>query len=87
MVDTVVQFSAPHKLSDYVHRVGRTARAGRKGNAILILAPNECEFIRSLESKRIRYVHLFSKEMWQTEKTITNFVNSFVCFQNCTMRL
>lgn len=54
MVDLVVQFSAPHKLADYVHRVGRTARAGRSGSALLFLAPHEVEFIRMLESKRIR---------------------------------
>lgn len=55
-VDLVVQFSPPHIIADYVHRVGRTARAGRKGEAILFLAPNETEFIRVLEDKRIRYV-------------------------------
>lgn len=54
MVDLVVQFSSPHKIADYVHRVGRTARAGRSGRAILFLCPNEIEFIRTLESKRIR---------------------------------
>lgn len=54
MVDLVVQFSSPHKIVDYVHRVGRTARGGLSGNAVLFLAPNEVEFIRTLESKRIR---------------------------------
>lgn len=54
MVDLVVQFSAPHKIADYVHRVGRTARAGRSGNALLFLGPHEVEFIRMLETKRIR---------------------------------
>lgn len=54
MVDLVVQFSSPHKIVDYVHRVGRTARGGLSGNAVLFLAPNEVEFIRILESKRIR---------------------------------
>lgn len=54
MVDLVVQFSSPHKIADYVHRVGRTARAGRSGRATLFLSPNEVEFIRTLESKRIR---------------------------------
>lgn len=56
-VDLVVQFSSPHKIADYVHRVGRTARAGRSGSAVLFLAPNEVEFIRTLESKRIRWVY------------------------------
>ena len=54
MVDLVVQFSPPQKISDYVHRVGRTARAGRSGRAVLFLAPNESEFIRILENKKIR---------------------------------
>lgn len=54
MVDLVVQFSAPHKIADYVHRVGRTARAGRSGSALLFLSPNEIEFIRAMEEKRIR---------------------------------
>lgn len=54
MVDLVVQYSPPHQIADYVHRVGRTARAGRTGSAVLFLAPNETDFIRSLEEKRIR---------------------------------
>lgn len=54
MVDLVVQFSPPQKISDYVHRVGRTARAGRSGRALLFLAPNETDFIRILEDKKIR---------------------------------
>lgn len=54
MVDLVVQYSPPHQIADYVHRVGRTARAGRTGSAVLFLAPNETDFIRTLEEKRIR---------------------------------
>lgn len=57
----VVQFSSPHQIADYVHRVGRTARAGRSGSAVLFLAPNEVEFVRTLESKRIRYDDRFTK--------------------------
>lgn len=54
MVDLVIQYSPPHRIADYVHRVGRTARAGRSGRAVLFLAPNETDFIRTLEDKRIR---------------------------------
>lgn len=53
-VDLVVQFSPPQRIADYVHRVGRTARAGRTGRALLFLAPGETEFIRVLEEKKIR---------------------------------
>lgn len=54
MVDLVVQFFPPQRIQDYVHRVGRTARAGRTGRALLFLSPNETDFVRTLEDKRIR---------------------------------
>jgi superfamily II DNA/RNA helicase len=33
-VDLVVNFELPRKIEDYVHRVGRTARKGKRGKAI-----------------------------------------------------
>lgn len=53
-VDLVVQFSPPLSIADYVHRVGRTARGGRSGRALLFLSPEETDFIRFLEDKKIR---------------------------------
>lgn len=57
-VDLVVQYSPPQKTADFVHRVGRTARAGRSGRAVLFLAPSEAMFVRTLEDKRIRLLSL-----------------------------
>ncbi|KAF7408156.1 hypothetical protein HZH66_002693 [Vespula vulgaris] len=53
-VDCVVQYTGPLSARDYVHRIGRTARAGSSGSAIIFLTPPEVEFVRMLESKRIR---------------------------------
>lgn len=53
-VDLVIQYTPPQLLSDFVHRVGRTARAGREGRAILILSSHETDYVRLLEDKRIR---------------------------------
>lgn len=53
-VDTVIQYTGPLSARDYVHRIGRTARAGSAGTAIIFLTPPEIEFIRMLESRRIR---------------------------------
>ncbi|XP_075155695.1 putative ATP-dependent RNA helicase CG8611 [Haematobia irritans] len=53
-IDLVVQYSPPQKTADFVHRVGRTARAGRNGRAVLFLTPSEVQFVRYLENKRIR---------------------------------
>ncbi|HEX5391713.1 MAG TPA: DEAD/DEAH box helicase [Rhodocyclaceae bacterium] len=38
---TVVNYELPHTAEDYVHRIGRTGRAGKKGNAISLVAPEE----------------------------------------------
>lgn len=53
-VDLVVQYHAPQILADYVHRVGRTARAGHTGKAILFIEPAEVNFIKYLAEKQIR---------------------------------
>lgn len=53
-VDTVVQYTGPTSTRDYVHRIGRTARAGSSGSAVIFLTPTEVEFVRTLESRRIR---------------------------------
>ncbi|KAK8825318.1 hypothetical protein WA538_003015, partial [Blastocystis sp. DL] len=37
----VINYDCPNHLEDYVHRVGRTGRAGHKGNAITFITPQE----------------------------------------------
>lgn len=53
-VDCVVQYTGPISARDYVHRIGRTARAGCSGVSTIFLTPPEIEFVRMLESRRIR---------------------------------
>ncbi|XP_011302393.1 probable ATP-dependent RNA helicase CG8611 [Fopius arisanus] len=62
-VDTVVQYTGPLSARDYVHRIGRTARAGTSGNAIIFLTPPEIEFVRALESRRIRIKQVDMKDV------------------------
>jgi len=40
-VHWILQYDPPHEISDYIHRVGRTARAGKPGHALLFLLPSE----------------------------------------------
>jgi ATP-dependent RNA helicase RhlE len=45
----VVNFELPHVPEDYVHRIGRTARAGNSGAAISLVAPDEAPLLRDIE--------------------------------------
>lgn len=45
----VINFEVPHIAENYVHRIGRTARAGREGIAISFCDAEEKSFIRDIE--------------------------------------
>jgi len=48
-VKCIIQYDSPGEASEYVHRVGRTARIGEKGEALLFLQPVEIDYLRDLE--------------------------------------
>ena len=45
----VVNFDIPYDTEAYVHRIGRTGRAGREGSAILFVAPRERRMLQTIE--------------------------------------
>lgn len=45
----VINYDIPHVKSDYIHRIGRTGRAGTKGLAIALISPHEEVALRDLE--------------------------------------
>ncbi|EFN59565.1 hypothetical protein CHLNCDRAFT_56430 [Chlorella variabilis] len=47
-VTDIVQFDPPGEAAEYVHRVGRTARLGHKGDAVLFLLPSERGYVAHL---------------------------------------
>lgn len=48
-VDLVVQFSPPREVDTYVHRSGRTGRAGKKGTSVLLFDPRQARDIVKIE--------------------------------------
>lgn len=52
-VDCIVQYEPPKDPNVFVHRVGRTARMGRKGNAMVFLLPKEDAYVEFLRLRRI----------------------------------
>lgn len=48
-VSHVINFDIPYDTESYVHRIGRTGRAGREGEAILFISPRETRMLKSIE--------------------------------------
>lgn len=45
----VINFEVPHAPEDYVHRIGRTGRAGAIGKAISLVSPEELKLVKEVE--------------------------------------
>ncbi|TMW56845.1 hypothetical protein Poli38472_006855 [Pythium oligandrum] len=50
-VDIVINFDLPRDADDYIHRVGRTARAGRKGQSISLVTQHDIALLQNIEAK------------------------------------
>ncbi len=48
-IQLVINFDVPHDAEDYVHRIGRTARAGRGGQAVTLVSEKEIGKFRLIE--------------------------------------
>jgi ATP-dependent RNA helicase RhlE len=55
-LDHVVNFDVPHTPDDYIHRVGRTARAEATGDAFTFFAPDEAPQVRAIEQATRRTI-------------------------------
>ncbi len=55
-VDLVINYDIPQQTKDYIHRVGRTARAGKSGRAITFVTQYDVENFQKIE-------HLIEKKM------------------------
>ncbi|KIK59805.1 hypothetical protein GYMLUDRAFT_44264 [Collybiopsis luxurians FD-317 M1] len=62
-VDVVINFDIPTHSKDYIHRVGRTARAGRAGKSITLVTQYDVELIQ-----RIEKVIGKKMDLWETDK-------------------
>ena len=46
----VYNYDLPPTVTDYIHRIGRTGRAGAEGKAITLVAPHQHEKLRKMEA-------------------------------------
>lgn len=49
-IDRIIQYDPPFSIDDYTHRIGRTARAGRSGSALLFTLKSEAEYLDLIKS-------------------------------------
>ena len=65
-ISHVVNYDIPYDTEAYIHRIGRTGRAGRRGEAILFVAPRETRMLSAIERatrQKIEQLELPSTEM------------------------
>lgn len=65
-ISHVINYDIPNDTEAYVHRIGRTGRAGRTGEAILFVTPREQHWIRRIEKatrQKIKMMELPSTDM------------------------
>ncbi|MBT2970755.1 MAG: ATP-dependent RNA helicase [gamma proteobacterium symbiont of Ctena orbiculata] len=74
-ISHVINFDIPYDTEAYIHRIGRTGRAGRRGDAILFVAPRERRMLSAIEKatrQKIESLELPTHEM-VNNKRIADF--------------
>ena len=74
-ISHVVNYDIPYDTEAYVHRIGRTGRAGRDGDAILFVAPREKRMLNAIEratKQKIERMELPSTELIN-DKRVSKF--------------
>ena len=72
-ISHVVNYDIPHDTESYVHRIGRTGRAGRSGDAILFVAPREKRLLHAIEKatkQEIEMMELPSTELINDQRIV-----------------
>ncbi len=76
-ISHVLNYDIPYDTESYVHRIGRTGRAGRKGEAILFVAPRERGMLGAIERatrQKIEQMNLPSVDA-VNERRVAKFVD------------
>ncbi|KAF9476340.1 ATP-dependent rRNA helicase RRP3 [Pholiota conissans] len=61
-VDVVINYDVPQHSKDYIHRVGRTARAGRSGKSITLVSQYDVELLQRIEEVTGKKMDLYETE-------------------------
>lgn len=64
----VINYELPRSPKDYIHRIGRTGRAGSSGEAISLITPEEMHHFKVIQKKMGKWVKLTHEEDFGKEK-------------------
>ena len=73
-ISHVINYDIPYDTEAYIHRIGRTGRAGRQGDAILFVAPRERRMLNAIEKAtrhKIEPLKLPTTEMVNSKRIAT----------------
>jgi ATP-dependent RNA helicase DeaD len=68
-ISHVINYDIPYDTESYIHRIGRTGRAGRLGDAILFVAPRERRMLKAIENAARQKIELLALP---TTETVNN---------------
>ncbi|KAK1060795.1 putative RNA helicase [Friedmanniomyces endolithicus] len=66
-VGLVINYDLPRNPDDYIHRVGRTARAGRKGTCISLVGQRDVELVKGIEARVGKEMEAYAEEKVSVE--------------------
>lgn len=75
-IELVINYDLPEDSENYVHRIGRTARAGREGRAISFATPDQRDDIKNIERIIKTALPVSSHPEFPTENLIANQASS-----------
>ena len=70
-VSHVINFDIPEHSEDYVHRIGRTARMGKRGRAVTFVTPEDGQFLTGIEKLINQIIPSASYDGFQSTLTTT----------------
>ena len=74
-ISHVINFDLPNESESYVHRIGRTARAGKAGKAISFCAGDEWEYLREIEKLLKQKVPVDTEHAFHSEEAANGMEN------------
>ena len=75
-IGLVVNFDLPNEPESYVHRIGRTARAGAEGRAVSFCSEDELEYLREIEKIIRKSIPKWDDHSWHEESLAESHARS-----------